>query len=265
MGIVNVTPDSFSDGGRFFDPVRAAEHALELQEEGADLLDFGAESTKPGSEAVPVQEQLRRLLPVLQRLDKHIRVPVSVDTSLSEVAAAGLSAGASIINDVTALRGDTNLAGVCAHSEAGLVLMHMRGTPATMQQDTQYDDLFGEIHASLESAVAAATDEGISREHIMVDPGLGFGKSFEQNHRLLGGLNVFRDLAGGVLVSPSRKAFTGEFSGAPPDRRQFSTATSVVLAVLHGADIVRVHDVREMREVTDLVDRFREIRARFHG
>lgn len=264
MGIVNVTPDSFSDGGRFFDPVRAAEHGLMLQDAGADLLDLGAESTRPGSEFVPADEQLRRLLPVLRQLEGKVRVPISVDTSLSDVAGECLTAGASIINDVTALRRDMKLAGICARHSAGLVLMHMRGTPATMQQDTRYDDLFSEIREALHSAVTAAVHEGIARDSIVVDPGIGFGKSFEQNHRLLSGLHRFRDLAAGVLAGPSRKAFTGEFSGALPEQRQFSTAAAVALAILHGADIVRVHDVREMRDVADIVDRFREVRARFH-
>jgi len=264
MGIVNVTPDSFSDGGCFLDPVRAAEHALKLQDEGADLLDFGAESTRPGSESVSAAEQLDRLLPVLRLLEGEMRVPISIDTNLSDVAEDCLAEGASIINDVTALRRDPAMGEVCARREAGLVLMHIRGEPAKMQQNTRYDDLFGEIHAVLQSAVTTAVREGVTRDRIIVDPGIGFGKSFEQNHRLLAGMHRFRDLAAGVLAGPSRKAFTGEFSGASPEARRFSTAAAVSLAILHGADIVRVHDVQEMRDVADIVDRFREVRARFH-
>ncbi|MDD5087882.1 MAG: dihydropteroate synthase [bacterium] len=264
MGIVNVTPDSFSDGGRWLDPARAVEHALELQEAGADILDFGAESTRPGSKAVAAEEQIKRLLPVIQRLGGSVSIPLSVDTSLSEVAEECLDTGASIVNDVTALRRDAHLAVVCARHQAGLVLMHMRGAPETMQRDTQYDDLFAEIRAALSFAVNEATGAGVARDRIVVDPGLGFGKSFEQNHRLLAGLHRFRDLAAGVLAGPSRKAFTAEFSGAPPEKRQFSTAAAVALAIVQGADIVRVHDVREMRDVADLVDRFREVRTRFH-
>ncbi|MBU0509611.1 dihydropteroate synthase [bacterium] len=262
MGIVNVTPDSFSDGGRYFDPARAAEHALQLQDEGADLLDFGAESTRPGSDPISADEQLRRLLPVFRRLETRVRVPMSVDTCLSAVACECLEAGAAIVNDVSALRKDRELAAVCARYRAGVVLMHMRGTPDTMQQNTHYDNLLGEVGEDLRAAVSLAEEAGIVRECIVVDPGIGFGKSYEQNYRLLGGLSRFHGLAAGVLAGPSRKGFTGEFSQAPADRRRFSTAAAVALSVLHGADVVRVHDVAQMREVTDIIDRFREIHAR---
>jgi dihydropteroate synthase len=262
MGIVNVTPDSFSDGGRYLDAEAAAGHALRLEDEGADLLDLGAESTRPGSEGVKAAEQLGRLLPVFEILRERVRVPLSVDTASAEVAEACLKAGAAIVNDVTAFRSDPALPEVCARHDAGVVLMHMRGTPRTMQQDTDYEDLFGEIRAYLAEGVATARAAGIARERMVVDPGIGFGKSFEQNHLLLGGLTRFRDLAAGVLVGPSRKAFTGEFCALPADRRQFPTAAAVSVAVLHGADIVRVHDVAEMRQVVDILDRFRELHDR---
>jgi dihydropteroate synthase len=260
MGIVNVTPDSFSDGGKFFSTEAAVEHALSLQEQGADLLDLGAESTRPGSEGVSAAEQIRRLLPVFAGL-KGARVPLSVDTASAEVAEACLREGASIVNDVTAFHGDGELPSVCARHGAGVILMHMRGTPRVMQQDTYYEDLYGEIRAYLEESVAVAKSQGISRQRVLVDPGIGFGKSFEQNYLLLGGLRRFRDLAAGVLAGPSRKRFTGEFCGLPPDQRQFPTAAAVALAILHGADVVRVHDVSEMRQVADILDRFRELHA----
>ena len=259
MGIVNVTPDSFSDGGKFLRPEAAVHHALRLQEQGADLLDLGAESTRPGSEGVTEAEQLRRLLPVFEMLKERVRVPLSVDTASAEVADACLRVGASVVNDVTAFHGDAALPAVCARHRAGVILMHLRGIPRTMQQDTDYGDLFGEIHAHLARSVAVAQAAGIGRERILVDPGIGFGKSFDQNYLLLGGLNRFGDLAAGVLAGPSRKRFTGEFCALPPDQRQFPTAAAVALAVLHGADVVRVHDVAEMRQVVDILDRFREL------
>lgn len=259
MGIVNVTPDSFSDGGKFLDPETAATHAIQLEADGADLLDLGAESTRPGSEAVTAAEQIRRLLPILERLKDRVRIPISVDTSSAEVADVCLSSGVAIVNDITGFRKDPELPMVCAKHEAGVVLMHMKGTPGTMQADTYYGDLLGEVHSYLAESVGRAMSAGIVREAIVVDPGIGFGKSFEQNYRLLGEMRSFADVACGVLAGPSRKAFTGEFSQRPADQRQYSTAAAVALAVLHGADIVRVHDVKEMRQVVDILDRFREI------
>jgi len=259
MGIVNVTPDSFSDGGQFFGVDEAVAHATKLEADGADVLDFGAESTRPGSEAVSAGEQIRRLVPVLERLRGRLRVPVSVDTSLAEVAAACVDVGASIINDVRALREDAELASLCSRSGVGVVLMHMRGAPRTMQSDTHYDDLIGEVHAFLGERVRFAQEAGIESNRIVVDPGIGFGKSFDQNYHLLGALRALRGLGAGVLAGPSRKAFTGEFNKLPAARRQFSTAAATALAVLNGADVVRVHDVAEMRQVTDILDRFRQL------
>jgi dihydropteroate synthase len=262
MGIVNVTPDSFSDGGKYFDIGDAVEHALRLQADGADLLDFGAESTRPGSDPVPGKEQLHRLIPVLQRLAGQTTVPLSVDTTNAEVAAESLQAGASIVNDVSGFHADAKLPQICSEAGAGVVLMHLRGTPKNMQADPRYADLFEEIRGYLAAGVTAAASAGITKDRILVDPGIGFGKTFEQNYQLLGNLKSFRDLAAGVLVGPSRKAFTGEFNKLPADQRQFSTAAAVALALMNGADVVRVHDVREMRQVSDIVDRFREVHGR---
>ncbi len=259
MGVVNVTPDSFSDGGRFFLRDAAIEHALRLQSEGADLLDFGAESTRPGSDPVSDDEQLRRLLPVLEGVTDRLHIPISVDTTSAVVAQACLEAGAAIVNDISGFHFNARLPGVCENYDAGVVLMHIQGSPKTMQREPHYEDLFGEIRGYLREGIQAAEDVGISRDQILVDPGLGFGKTFEQNYRLLGGLEQFRDLAAGVLAGPSRKGFTGEFSKLPANQRQYSTSAAVVVAVLHGADVVRVHDVAEMRQVTDIIDRFKAV------
>ena len=260
MGIVNVTPDSFSDGGKFLSRDAAIAHALRLQSDGADLLDFGAESTRPGSEAVPDDVQLERLLPVLTGLSGKLQIPISIDTASAVVARECLQAGAAIVNDITGFHKDRMLPQVCREFGAGVVLMHIKGTPSTMQQQPHYDDLFGEIRSYLSDGVSAAMAAGIPRESIIVDPGIGFGKTFAQNYELLGGMRKFRDLTAGVLAGPSRKGFTGEFSKLPADQRQFPTAAAVAIAVLNGTDIVRVHDVREMRQVTDILDRFRSIR-----
>lgn len=259
MGIVNVTPDSFSDGGKFMEPNHAAAHALELVSMGADLLDLGAESTRPGSSGVSADEQLSRLLPVLELIRTETDVVISVDTRSSIVAKFCLSVGADVINDVSGLQSDVQIAEVCAQHNAGLVLMHMRGTPETMQRDTEYADVAEEVEHSLRETVMIASLHGVQSESILVDPGLGFGKSFEQNYRLLHSLGRFRELAAGVLVGPSRKAFTGEFSGLPPASRQFSTAAVVAISVMNGADIIRVHDVSEMKQVTDICDRYLEL------
>ncbi len=259
MGIVNVTPDSFSDGGKFLLRDAAIAHALKLQSDGADLLDFGAESTRPGSDPVPDDVQLERLLPVLTGLSGKLQIPISIDTASAVVARESLQAGASIINDITGFHRDRALPSVCGEFGAGVVLMHVKGTPSTMQQQPHYDDLFGEIRGYLGEGVSAAREAGIPHENIIVDPGIGFGKTFNQNYDLLVLMRRFRDLAAGVLAGPSRKGFTGEFSKLSADQRQFPTAAAVAIAVLNGADIVRVHDVREMRQVTDILDRFRSV------
>jgi dihydropteroate synthase len=259
MGVVNVTPDSFSDGGKYFGPDAAVEHALRLQEETANLIDIGGESTRPGSEPVSDREQLRRLLPVLSSLQGRLRIPISIDTTSAVVARECLSAGAAIINDVTGFHGDGALPEVCHEFDSGVVLMHILGTPRSMQREPRYHDLLGEVNAYLVDGMRIARTARIAHESVVVDPGIGFGKTFEQNYRLLGDLMRFRDIAAGVLVGPSRKAFTGEFNMLPAAERQFSTAAAVAIAVLHGADIVRVHDVNEMRQVTDIVNRFQAV------
>jgi dihydropteroate synthase len=266
MGVVNITPDSFSDGGKFYARDAAVAHAVQLQDEGADMFDLGAESTRPGSTPVPHDEQLRRLLPVLKELAGTISAPISIDTTSAVVARECLTAGAAIVNDITGFHRDPDLPSVCAEFAAGVVLMHIKGTPETMQSEPQYRDLFGEIHDYLHEGVRVAARAGIPRERILVDPGIGFGKTFEHNYRLLGALYRFQDLAAGVLVGPSRKAFKGEFNKLPANRRQFSTAATVAIAALNGADVIRVHDIREMKQVVEILDRFRAIQdAEAHG
>jgi len=249
MGIVNVTPDSFFDGGRFCDPQRAVAHALRLVEEGADLLDIGAESTRPGALPVDEQEERRRLVPVVAAVAKAVSVPISVDTSKAEVAKAAIDAGAIMVNDVTALRGDSAMVGVVAQAGVALVLMHMQGTPDIMQHAPRYDDVVGEVAQFLAERVRYAIDQGVARDRIVVDPGIGFGKTLGHNLDLLANLRVFAELGYPVLVGPSRKGFIGQLTDQSVEARGWGTAGVVALAVEQGANILRVHDVGPMKDV----------------
>lgn len=260
MGIVNITPDSFSDGGNFLEAERAIEHAISLEAEGADILDLGAESTRPGSQSISPAEQLRRLLPVLQGIKNRIKCPISIDTTNHEVAEKCLQLGASIINDVTGFHKDKLLPKVCAAYKAGVILMHMPGSPETMQQ-TSYVNLLSEVKTSLAQSIRTALENGVAEDRILIDPGLGFGKSFDQNYELIGNLKFFSELATGILVGPSRKAFTGEFSKLPANQRQFSTSAAVTLSIINGADIIRVHDIREMKQAVDIADKYKSVLA----
>lgn len=249
MGIVNVTPDSFFDGDRFCDPQRAVAHALRLVEEGADLLDIGAESTRPGALPVDVQEERRRLVPVVEAVAKAVSVPISVDTSKAEVARAAIDAGAIMVNDVTALRGDSAMVDVVAQAGAGLVLMHMQGTPDTMQHAPRYDDVVGEVAQFLAERIRFAIDHGVAKDRIVVDPGIGFGKTLGHNLDLLANLRVFTELGYPLLVGPSRKGFIGQLTDQSVEARGWGTAGVVALAVEQGANILRVHDVGPMKDV----------------
>jgi dihydropteroate synthase len=251
LGIVNVTPDSFSDGGRFAVADAAVAHGLGLVREGADLLDVGGESTRPGAETVPVAEELRRVLPVVEALAAQTDVPISVDTSKAEVARACLVAGARVINDVTALRGDADMADVVRSAGAGLILMHMQGTPATMQVAPHYDDVVREVGQFLEERLQAAADRGIARERLALDPGIGFGKTSAHNLELLRHLADLQCLGRPVCLGVSRKGFLGRLSGEgrPADQRLPGSLAAVCYAVCQdAAQIVRVHDVRETRD-----------------
>jgi dihydropteroate synthase len=247
MGIINVTPDSFADGGQYLDPAAAVRHARTLAAEGADLLDVGAESTRPGSPGVPPDEERARLLPVLERLLDGPPCPVSVDTSKPDVAEAALALGAHMVNDVTALSGGPELARVCAAHGAALAVMHMQGTPRTMQANPRYDDLLGEVRSGLETAVATAEAAGVAPDAICIDPGIGFGKTVEHNFELIRRLDDLAALGRPILVGFSRKSSLGKLLG-DPEATTGTTAASVGAAVAayeRGATILRVHDVRE--------------------
>jgi dihydropteroate synthase len=249
MGVVNVTPDSFFDGGRYDDPQRAVEHALRLVEEGADLLDIGAESTRPGAVPVDEREECHRLIPVVAAVAKAVSVPISVDTSKAEVARAAIDAGAVMVNDVTALRGDGAMVEVVAEAEVGLVLMHMQGTPETMQKAPRYDDVVGEVAQFLTERARWAIAHGVARDRIVLDPGIGFGKTLQHNLDLLANLHAFVHLEFPVLVGPSRKGFIGQLTDQAVEARAWGTAAAVALAVEQGANILRVHDIGPMKDV----------------
>jgi dihydropteroate synthase len=253
MGIVNVTPDSFSDGGRFATTEAAIAHGLELVRQGADLLDVGGESTRPRAAPVSADEELRRVLPVVEGLKKHTDVPLSVDTSKAEVSAACLAAGAHIINDVTALRGDPRLAEVVRDARAGVVLMHMQGTPQTMQDAPHYDDVVAEVGAFFQERLQAAADLGIPPQRVVLDPGIGFGKTVEHNLRLLGCLDTFQRLGRPVCLGASRKGFLGHVLGRPMEGRLAGSLAAVCYALGRGAvQVVRAHDVEATRDVVKL-------------
>jgi dihydropteroate synthase len=249
MGIVNVTPDSFSDGGRYLDPQRAIEHALALDRDGAAILDIGGESTRPGAEPVSMQEELRRVLPVLEALASQTSgVQLSIDTAKARVARAALDAGATLVNDVTALRHDPEMAEVVAGSGADCCLMHMLGEPRTMQRDPRYDDVVGEVKAFLEARMAFAVAEGIEEERIVLDPGIGFGKTLEHNLELLRRLDELLTLGRPVSIGTSRKSFLGRLTGRAVGDRGAGTIATNVLAYERGARIFRVHDVAPLKD-----------------
>jgi len=254
VGILNVTPDSFYDGGRYLDPGAACEHAHRMVEEGADLIDIGGESSRPGSLPIPIEEEWSRIASPLKALVKGLKVPIGVDTYKAEVARRALAEGADLINDISGLRLESDLAEEVARAGAGLVIMHMKGTPRTMQEDPRYDCLLGEIIGYLRKAVAQAEEAGIDPHGIIVDPGLGFGKRYEHNLILLKRLSEFKVLGKPILVGPSRKSFIGKVLDLPVEERLEGTAAAVAASILHGASLVRVHDVKPMRRVVRMVD-----------
>jgi dihydropteroate synthase len=255
MGVLNVTPDSFSDGGLFHDADAAAARALEMQSDGADILDIGGESTRPGSEGTPAAEQLRRILPVLEKLRGRLAIPISVDTSSAEAAAAAIAAGAEIVNDVTALRGDPHLAQIVASRKVPVILMHMHGEPRTMQKKPFARNVVKDVASGLRRAVAVAMKAGIPKSQIVLDPGIGFGKSYAQDYELIAQLPEFSKLGFPLLVGTSRKKFIGRvLGGRPVTERLYGTAATVTASILGGAHIVRVHDVAEMVQVARVAD-----------
>jgi dihydropteroate synthase len=247
MGVVNVTPDSFSDGGLYLDPTAAIAHGRELAAQGADILDVGGESTRPGAEEVGEAEELRRVAPVVRELAEG-GTDVSIDTSKLAVAEAALDAGATIVNDVTALRGDPEIGPLCAERGAGLVLMHMPGNPRTMQDDPTYGDVVEDVKAFLAERAEAAVAAGVAEERIWLDPGIGFGKNLEHNLELLRRLGELRKLGLPLVIGASRKSFLGRIDGSPVGERLGGTIASSVLAVAEGADVLRVHDVAEVTQ-----------------
>ena len=270
VGVLNVTPDSFSDAGRFFDPQKAVDHALKMQRDGADLLDIGAESTRPGSHPITVAEELLRLLPVLRALRRLIKIPISIDTRKAEVAEAALAEGAEIINDISALHHDARIAEVAAKTRAPLILMHMRGEPGTMQRAPFARDIVKDVVRGLRASIVRARRAGVAKSQIVLDPGIGFGKTYSQNYELLRKLPQLARLGYPLLVGTSRKGFLGatlarDGKPAPPEERLWGTAATVTASILNGAHIVRVHDVAEMAQVARVADCVANPKLREHA
>ncbi len=253
MGVVNVTPDSFSDGGMYLNPDAAIAHGRQLEVDGAAILDVGGESTRPGAEEVAAEEELRRVEPVIAALSGG-EAAISVDTSKASVAAAALEAGAEIVNDVSALRGDPEIAALCADRGATVVLMHMLGTPRTMQDEPRYDDVVDEVKAFLALRLEAAVDAGVGEERIWLDPGIGFGKTAAHNLELLRRLAELRELGRPLVVGTSRKSFIGKLDGSGADERLGGSIASSLLAAIEGAEVLRVHDVAEVSQAIAVAD-----------
>ncbi len=254
MGILNRTPDSFSDGAEFMDEGRALRRIEEMAGDGADIIDIGGESTRPGSEEVSLGEEIKRVIPLIKKASHSINIPISVDTRKSEVAEAALEAGASIVNDITALRGDGRMRNVVGKYGAPVILMHMKGTPKTMQDDPQYDNLIEEIISYLHGSVEIAKDAGIAEEKIIIDPGIGFGKTAGQNLSIIKNLEKLKALKRPILIGTSRKSFIGTVLNLGVKDRLMGTVASVAVSIMNGASIVRVHDVRPVVEAVRILD-----------
>jgi dihydropteroate synthase len=264
MGILNVTPDSFSDGGLYFNKNKAIEHALKMEDEGADMVDIGGESTRPGSEAIPVKEEIRRVVPVIEKLIKKIKIPISIDTYKSAVAKAAFEAGASIVNDISGLRFDPEMPEVVAHHKVPVVIMHIKGTPKNMQKNPTYTALIPEIMDYLREGIEIARAVGIADDKIIIDPGIGFGKTVEHNLEIIKRLNEFTGFEKPILLGPSRKSFIGKIlsmnhdgsylGDLPVTERLEGTAAAVAVGIFNGANIIRVHDVKAMVRVARVTD-----------
>ncbi len=254
MGILNVTPDSFSDGGRYVKVNQAVEHALEMAKDGADIIDVGGESTKPFSQKISSNEELDRVIPVIEAISKELTIPVSIDTYKGVVAHESLKAGASIINDISALGFDPQMASIAAQAEVPLILMHMKGTPQNMQEAPVYDDVVSEILIFLKDAIERAKKAGVREDLIIVDPGIGFGKTFDHNLQIIKELSRFKQLNRPLLLGSSNKAFIGTILDKEPDERDTGTMATVAAGVMNGAHIVRVHNVRKAVETVKIID-----------
>ena len=264
MGVLNVTPDSFSDGGQFLSFDQAIAHAGQMISDGADIIDVGGESTRPGSEFVSEEEELRRVIPIIERLSKTTSVPISIDTTKAAVARAALQAGAEIVNDISGLRFDKTIADEAARAQSGLILMHSRGTPKDMQQLPPVENIMAEVIGELYQSVAIAEQRGVGREAMVIDPGIGFGKTVEQNLELIAKLDQLAQAFPGfpLMIGTSRKSFIGKLlDGAPANQRLYGTIATMVAAVMNGAHIVRVHDVKETVQTLKIVDAARAQRA----
>jgi dihydropteroate synthase len=250
MGVLNVTPDSFSDGGLFFDKSTAVKRALQMVEEGADIIDIGGESTRPGSEPITIEEELKRTIPVIEVLSKNVKIPLSIDTYKSEVAKRALDAGASLVNDISGLRFDPKMPEIVSEYKVPVVIMHIRGNPRDMQQNPVYEALIPEIMDYLRAGMIIARQAGISEDMIVIDPGIGFGKTFYHNLQIIHNLQEFALLRKPILIGPSRKAFIGKILGDAPVTERFEgTAAAVAISIMNGANIIRTHDVKEMVKV----------------
>lgn len=252
MGILNVTPDSFSDGGRFMTIEPAVKRGLEMIDEGADFIDVGGESTRPGSETISIEEEIRRVVPVIERLAQSTSVPISIDTYKSAVAERALKAGAVIVNDITGLHADPSIAALAARYKASLILMHLKGTPKTMQEDPRYENVVAEVISYLSEAIHLAEENGVGQ--IIIDPGIGFGKTIDHNLELIRRLKELQKLGYPVLIGPSRKSFIGKILDLPVGERLEGTSAAVAVSIVNGANIVRVHDVKEIKRVALVVD-----------
>lgn len=259
MGVLNVTPDSFSDGGLFFQKERAIAQGETLAAQGADLLDVGGESTRPFSDPVSTEEEIQRVAPIIRELAKRISIPISVDTYKAEVAKAALDAGAGLVNDISALGFDPALAQVVAGYRVPIILMHMQGNPRDMQVNPQYNHLLGDIHHFFEERITLAQGQGIPREHILIDPGIGFGKTFSQNLTLIKHLDYFQDLDQPLVLGTSRKAFIGHITGQDPANRDWGTAATLAIGVWQGAHMVRVHNVAAAKQILAVADALIEV------
>ena len=261
IGILNVTPDSFSDGGLHLDKSAAIRRALQMLEEGADIIDIGGESTRPGSGPVAVEEELRRTIPVIEALAKKIAIPLSIDTRKSEVAKMALDAGASIVNDISGLRFDPQMAKVVSDQKVPVVIMHIKGAPRDMQKNPVYEALMPEIMDYLRGGIRLALESGIAEDRIIIDPGIGFGKTSEHNLEIIHNLYELTLLEKPLLIGPSRKAFTGRVLGdVPPEERIEGTAAAVAISIMNGANMVRVHDVKEMVKVARVADAIKRMK-----
>jgi len=257
MGVLNVTPDSFSDGGLYLNKERALEHGLRMVEEGADMIDIGGESTRPGAKPIDINEELQRVLPVIEALSKRISIPISIDTYKSEVAQRAIDAGAEIINDISGLNFDPHMAKVAAREDIPIILMHIRGTPETMQKDIHYNSIFSEIILYLKDSIQRAEDAGVDPKKIIIDPGIGFGKTVSDNLIIIKNLKEFRILGKPILLGTSRKSFIGKLLNAGPKDRIEGTLSSIAIGVLNGAHIIRSHDVLEAKRAVAIADAIR--------